>query len=381
MRKKYVISSSGEKIPFSKGVLVRDLTKAGLSVEESYRVAGEVQSMLKKSVTSEELAKLVYEFLKSQYGSRIANRYKQITEEKEVMVVEEDGKTLVPFSRGILAGSIRPAGVDVNQAFEIAREVLETLKAKRISVVSRKTLRKITSELLKERLGEETAKKYLLWRQIKKLPKPVIILIGGATGVGKSKLAVELTNILEINRMASTDAIREVMRKMISRELVPSIHVSSYEAGRVIPQLATSERQLKIVYGFLDQAEKVLTGVYAVISRAIKENISLIVEGIHLLPGYFERFKKKAYIVEIVLTTFDEEMHRSRFLLREEVSKRSSARYLKNFTAIRYIQDFIHTMAKRKGVPVIENIDFDRTRDEVVDVITSSLVNQIKVKL
>ncbi len=378
-KKRFVIDRSGEKYPFSKGVLVRSLMKVGLSVEDAYKVADSVASKFKGTISTEELADLTYSILKKKFGKKVANRYRISVKEEQVLVCEECGKAFVPFSRGILAGSIRSAGVDVGEAFEIAREVYERLRKRGKTKVTRSELREITAELLRKRLGEEYAKKYLLWRKAKRLSKPIIILIGGATGVGKSRLASELSGILEINRTASTDSIREVMRKMVSKELVPSIHVSSYEAGEFLPQLSEAKKDERTIYGFLDQAEKVLTGVDAIINRAIKENVSLIVEGIHLVPGIAEKYQGKAHIVHIILSTLDEEIHRGRFKSREKSSQRTSKKYLKNFRSIRKIQEFLYEKAKEKGIPVIENIDFDETRNRALNVITEKLLQEVEV--
>ncbi len=376
-RKKFVVDSSGEKYPFSKGVLAQSLIKAGLSVDDAYKVADSVSSLFKGTISTERLIGLVYSVLKKKFGRKLAERYKSLVREKEVLVADEGGKSFVPFSRGILAGSIRSAGVEVKEAFDIAKEVYERLIRKNRFKVTRSELRSITAELLKKRLGKEFADRYLLWRKAKTLEKPIIILIGGATGVGKSRLAAELSGILEINRTASTDSIREVMRKMISKELVPSIHVSSYEAGEFLPQLSEIPREERVIYGFLDQTEKVLTGISAVINRAIKENVSLIVEGIHLIPGVADAFKDKAYVVHIILSTFDEEIHKGRFKSREKSSQRTSKKYLRNFKSIRKIQDFIYQKAKEKGITVIENIDFDETRNRALQTITQKLLEEV----
>jgi 2-phosphoglycerate kinase len=164
------------------------------------------------------------------------------------------------------------------------------------------------------------------------------------------------------------------MRKMVSNELAPSLHASSYEAGGKLPYLKELPKEERIVYGFLDQSEKVLSGIEAVIGRAIKENVSLIVEGIHLIPGISRKFKEKAYVVHILLTTLDEEMHRSRFKSREKSSHRTSKKYLKNFKAIRKIQDFLYEKAKEEDVIVIDNIDFDQTKDRTLEAITDRLL-------
>ncbi len=380
MAKRFVVEPSGEEFPFSKGILVRSLVKVGLSVEEAYKVADAVASKFKGAITTRELAEITFKVLKRKFGKKVALKYKDLVKEKEVLVCQECGKSFSPFSRGILASSIRSAGVETKEAYDIAREVHETLLRKGKFRITKDELREITSKLLKKRLGEEYAQRYLLWRKARKLDKPIVILIGGATGVGKSKLAAELAGILEINRTASTDSIREVMRSMVSKELVPSIHVSSYEAGKVIPSLKALNRDEKVIYGFLDQTDKVLTGIEAVVNRAIKEKVNVIVEGIHLIPGIADRFKDRAYVVHVLLTTLDEEMHRSRFKSREKSSNRVGKKYLKNFKAIRKIQEFLLSSAREKGIPVVENIDFDQTRDEVLKEITDKLVELTGVK-
>jgi 2-phosphoglycerate kinase len=378
MARRFVIDSAGNKYPFSRGVLVRSLTRAGLSIEEAYAVADQTAQRFKGTATTDQLSNIVYDILKENFGRAVAGRYRKLISEKEILVCESEGKTFVPFSRGILAGSIRSAGVDVQEAFEIARDVAEHFQRKARFRVTRSEIREVTAKLIRKRLGREYARRYLFWRQTKELDMPIVILIGGATGVGKSRLAAELAGVLEINRMASTDSIREVMRRMVSKELVPSIHVSSYEAGGVIYRYGEMDNDSKVLYGFLDQVEKVLTGVEAVIQRAIKENVSIIIEGIHLIPGILEEFKSKAHMVHIVLTTLDKEMHRSRFTTREKLSQRASRRYLKNFKAIRFIQTYIYKLAKEKGTPVVENIDFDQTRDRALEIITDELIELVK---
>ncbi|WP_457567914.1 ATP cone domain-containing protein [Desulfurobacterium sp.] len=383
MRKKrrYVVSDTGEKYPFSRGVLVKSLMKLGLSIDDAYAVADKVAKTFKDEITLKELSKRVYRELKESYGAEIARKYRNYLKNKEILVEEDNCRASVPFSKGILANSIRSAGLDTAEAFQIAKSVEKVLRLSGKQSVKRKEIRSLVERILTERYGREVAARYLVWRKLKNLKKPIIILISGATGVGKSKLAAELTTIFDINRMVSTDSVREVMRKMISRDLVPSIHVSSYEAGKVIYRFGEMSREEKIIYGYLDQSEKVLTGVQAIIDRAIKENVSLIVEGIHLIPGAFKESKeiRKAHIVPILLTTLDEDIHKSRFKTREKVSQRTSKKYLKNFRSIRLIQDYLYKLAKEEGIPIIDNIDFDQSRQKAIEVITDRLLGEVEM--
>ena len=62
------------------------------------------------------------------------------------------------------------------------------------------------------------------------LRKPYIILIGSASGIGKSTIASELAKILGIKHLIETDFIREIVRGIIGPEFAPALHKSSFDA-------------------------------------------------------------------------------------------------------------------------------------------------------
>ena len=96
--------------------------------------------------------------------------------------------------------------------------------------------------MLTEIAGDRYAKNYLRWREVESLDVPLVILIGGATGVGKSTIATQLAARMGIVRVVATDAIREVMRSMFSPELMPTLHMSSFEADAGAPRAPTRGR-------------------------------------------------------------------------------------------------------------------------------------------
>ncbi|NLM02500.1 MAG: 2-phosphoglycerate kinase, partial [Methanothermobacter wolfeii] len=218
--------------------------------------------------------------------------------------------------------------------------------------------------------------KYMLWRRIRQCKEPLIILIGGASGVGTSSIAFEVANRLGIRNMISTDMIREVMRKIVSRELLPSIYESSYTAYQSL-RIPPPPELDEVLIGFRDHVDSVSIGVEAVIERALTEGISIVIEGVHIVPGFIrEDLVNKENVAMFVLTVSDENIHKGRFYsrCRQMWARRPLKRYISYFWAIRRIHRYIESQAKKHNVPVIENIDVVTTIDSIIKSLTKTSV-------
>ena len=64
--------------------------------------------------------------------------------------------------------------------------------------------------------------------------RPYVILIGSASGIGKSTIAAELAKKLNIKHLVESDFIREVVRGIIGSEYAPALHSSSYNAYKTL---------------------------------------------------------------------------------------------------------------------------------------------------
>ena len=60
-------------------------------------------------------------------------------------------------------------------------------------------------ETLRKRIGPRIAERYLVWRRYQEPDRPVILLLGGATGAGKTSLGLEVAHRLGIQRVLSSD--------------------------------------------------------------------------------------------------------------------------------------------------------------------------------
>ena len=200
-----------------------------------------------------------------------------------------------------------------------------------------------------------------------------MLLIGGATGTGKSTLATEIAYRLGISRITSTDAVRQVMRAFFAAELMPELHFSSFEAaqGLKVP-MPDPDSEDRALYGFLQQAGQVAVGANAIVERAVLEGLSTVVEGVHLVPGLVSAHQHAgAVVVQAMLAITDEETHQGHFFFRDIASGgvRSMDRYLRSFGEIRRIQDYLLARAEKESWPVIEAGEPDQALIAVMDLI------------
>ncbi len=284
-------------------------------------------------------------------------------------ILVESGEHSTPFSKGILAQSLTAAGIDEASANRIARRIEAHLIAEGRGRVKRKEIRELARQHIEALVGEAGSRRYLTWRQVQHGREPMVILISGATGVGKSTTAAQLAHRLGIMHVIGTDAVREVMRKIISPELMPTLHLSSYTSWKAFKHPVISGEDATIL-GFEDHAKYVLVGVEAVIERALREGLSLIIEGVHLVPGFLRRdIVSKPNVVLVVMTSSDEDQHRNRMYARSEsvVTKRPVASYMKEFSKIRAIQEYLVARAKEEGMLVVENVNIEQTVNDVFE--------------
>ena len=274
-----------------------------------------------------------------------------------------------PFSKGILARSLRVSNLGLDKAYEIANDIENQLEDENIGEISIDDLSNYIINYL-ENFDEVASQKYRKWRVVRKSNNPLIILIGGASGVGTSSMAFELANRLGLKNIISTDMIREVMRKIISKDLNPVIHRSSFDAYESIRTPAI--RVDTVIEGFISHVDVVNVGIEAIIERSLKEGISIIIEGVHVVPGFISpELIEKGRIVMFTLIVEDEEMHKQRFYTRcrQPWVKRSLKHYMDNFRTIRKTQEFLISQANINNAYVINNIDIRNTIDSMVDVI------------
>jgi 2-phosphoglycerate kinase len=282
----------------------------------------------------------------------------------------EDG---LPFSKGLLARSLAATGISTDRAYELALAAEADIAQSGLESISFERLGELAREKLGEEDGATTMRRLHRFQDLYDLDLPVILLVGGATGTGKSTVATDVAYRLGITRVTSTDFVRQTMRAFFSREFMPAIHYSSFEAGRAIAD-ADAEGSEAVLDGFLEQTRDVLVGVQAAIERALEEGWSMVLEGVHLVPGMLPREIHGALVVQCVLAINDAEAHASHFWIRDSDSEgvRPYEKYLDAFDDIRLVQAYIQGRARKNEVPVIENGNIEEAIGEVMELVLSA---------
>ena len=272
-----------------------------------------------------------------------------------------------PFSKGIMSRSLNVADIGIERAHKIASDIEADLIKNDVCEISSVDLADVVLTHLSS-IDQDIATKYKNWRSLRTSEKPLIILIGGASGVGTSSMAFELANRLRLKNLISTDMIREVMRKIISKDLSPVIHKSSFDAFEAIR--IPSIRVDPVIEGFISHVDVVNVGIEAIIERSVKEGISTIIEGVHIVPGFINNdLLENNNIILFTLTVDDEEAHRQRFYsrCRQPWVKRPLERYMDNFETIRKTQRFLVEQAKIHNTHIINNVDINETIEIMVE--------------
>ena len=266
-----------------------------------------------------------------------------------------------------MAKTLAGTGLRPVRAYELARLIeQELVREHEEETFTEEHLNELVAQVLAEHEGEDAVRGLRRYRTLQGLDLPLILLIGGATGTGKSTVTTEVAHRLGITRVASTDFVRQTMRAFFSVDFMPSIHYSSFEAAAAVATPA--EAKDPTLVGFNDQTRNVLVGVRAVIDRALTERYSMALEGVHVVPGLVPAAVEGAVVVQALLAIEDEDEHARHFWVRDTGSEglRPVAKYLDSLADIRRIQAYLIERAEKAGVPVIENSRVERTAEAVI---------------
>lgn len=370
--------AEGTRFPFLRGILTRSLQAAGVPFEKAYEIASEVRGEIVAAgeMTTEQLRTSVIQRLKT-FEPEVVHAYLTPMAPASIQVVHDEAHQ-IPFSRGGHRLSLVACGLAPNDAAKVAARIYDSLVIRGAEEISWSDLRHLTHRNITEELGEDAARKYLVWQEFQASARPLIMLLGGAVGSGKSTIAAQFAHRLEIVRTQSTDILREVMRMMVPERIAPALHTSTFLAWRELPAGEGNgpDRHTALIQGYLAQAELVSIACEAVIRRAARERVSMIIEGVHAHPGLMPGIEDQtdAIVVRVMLGVLKRRRLQARIRGRSKrAPDRRAKRYLKHFDEIWDLQSFMLSEADQKGVSIVSNDDLDDSVHEVMGIVMDRL--------
>ena len=375
-----VDSTEGTRVPFLRGILTRSLVEAGVEFDRAYKLASTIRQGLSdtEEISSDELRTKTISMLQESFDQTVVDAYQSSSLIPDpITVIDADGQSR-PFSRVEHTGCLESCGLSNNEAKIASKNIYHHLLENDIREISSAKLGLLTYNCLLENLGAEAARRYMVWVDYSHSGRPLILLIGGTTGCGKSTMATEVAHRLGVVRTQSTDMLREVMRMMIPKRLSPVLHTSAFDAWRSLPDKFANQadEEERIADGYRAQMELLSVPCEAVIQRALKERVALILEGIHVHPAllnYIDR-REDAIIVPIMLAVLKQDNLQLRLRSRGQIApNRDSQKHLSNFERIWTLQSFLLSEADRHGIPIVANEDREKATTQVMKAIIDTM--------
>jgi len=372
-----------EKTPFLRGILIRTLLDAGLAFDDAFEIATTVRNELanKKKITSGQLQRRVSSLLKDRGETEVLEQYcAPSVAPPRILVTSIDGAEHA-FSRGRHTRYLQSTGIKTEKAEYTTELIYAQLIASGINSISTLELGYLTYLCLQQEVSEDAASRYLVWSEFQNSGRPLILLIGGTVAVGKSTIATEIAHLLEIVRIQSTDMLREVMRVMIPRRLLPVLHTSSFDAWKTLPIQDKPNREWDqlVAEGYRSQAELLAVPCEAVLHRAVEEGVPIIMEGVHVHPELLDRIPDNSDVIKVyvILAVLKSKKIKARLKGRGvDAPQRKPERYLNNLESIWSLQSFLLSEADRCNVPIVTSEDKEKAILQITREVNAELRKQ-----
>ena len=375
MAKTLVEDLEETRIPFLRGILIRSLQDAGLDFDEASHIASEIRNELADTalISTDDLNRMVLKRLSSLGKEHVIYRYEHRNSPLSIQVEQQCGR-INPFSRLQFRHSLETIGLKSRESDEVVQMLQEHLTNKSIKVIKSRNLAMLIYRYLRQssKLGPAVAHRWLVWHDFINSGRPLIFLIGGTAGCGKSSTANTLANRLEIVRTQSTDMLREVMRTMIPEQLLPVLHQSSFTAWKGLPGYEKGKGQVseaQLIQGYRTQADLLALAIEAVVDRATREHVSLVLEGVHIHPAFMEKMQAEtdAVVIPVMLGLLKRKQLMQRIKTRSNnVPDRGAEHYLQYFEEIWRLQSYLLSEADRANIHIAVNENRDKVFSEIM---------------
>lgn len=193
------------------------------------------------------------------------------------------------------------------------------------------------------------------------------VLIGGVPGVGKSSVSGELARRLNFNILLSGDYLREFYRAYVDPE--DMINTSVYEAWKPLGE----KNEDNVLKGFLNQAEKMSSGIKAIVERASQNGEYLVLETLYFVPSLIEEVMDG--VIPLYLYFENEEFHAKSLNSRTEYThfKSPGERLSQKLWEYRIMMKHSMKECKELGIPAYDMTDYGISVNSIIKYVKDNM--------
>ena len=196
--------------------------------------------------------------------------------------------------------------------------------------------------------------------------RPLVILLGGAPGTGKTTIANLLLGELGLSHHLSTGFIRASLTHLLPEADARILSRHTYDAYQAMqtPGVvagSVDDDDGALLEGAIRQSMLLKPAIESCINRALREGIGVVLEGSHFLPGVLEPSTLEASLL-CILDVPDRQELKLRVLSPNHSRRRLSDAQLCRLVRL---QEGILGLAQVHGQPVVINEDLPKAVEQI----------------
>jgi len=201
--------------------------------------------------------------------------------------------------------------------------------------------------------------------QVKQLRTWDVLLIGGASGSGKTSISHQIARHYGVGSVVEVDDFQVMLRAMTTPEQQPAIHFWQTHPD---PASLTPERLVETLIAI---GEAMRPGLEAVIENHLDSKVPIVLEGDFILPALVAQAQScrtsnnSGRVKGIFVIESDEEQLKHNYLLREP----EEGEQLKRAQTSRLYNEWLAKQAAEVGVPTVTARPWEDVLERVVKVL------------